>query len=118
MTKTKSEFRRGPGGAVLEVGIIELDGRPFAASGSALWPDKSGRWRFLGYVHRDHDGPNGLMVGTWDGSRKVPARFGRSWRSNAGDTRRPVWFTWDGRQFSGVYFESAGDLVRAREVKR
>jgi len=24
----------------------------------------------------------------------------------------------DGRRFSGVYFESAGDLVRAREVKK
>lgn len=55
-------------------------------------------------------------VGDWHGRKKVPAYFGREWRSNMGDTRQVVSFQLYGRPCTGIYYKSGGDIVRFREV--
>jgi len=72
---------------------------------------KTGKLVGLLYVY-----PNEGKIGTWQGDKKVPVRFGREWRSNMGDTRQGVWFTWDGVQFSGIYYKSGSDIARVKEV--
>jgi hypothetical protein len=56
-------------------------------------------------------------VGTWDGRKKVKAKFGKEWMSNMGDLRQAVKFNWKNKNFVGTYFKSGSDVVRVKEIK-
>ena len=53
-------------------------------------------------------------VGDWHGVKKVPATFGREWRSNMGDMRQVVSFSLYGHPCTGIYYKSGSDIVRFR----
>ena len=90
------------------------EGQSFSANGAWIGRHKvTGKLGGILYAF-----PKESKVGTWNGSKKVSATFAREWRSCFGDTRQAVYFTWDDVPFSGVYFKSGSDIVRAREVKR
>jgi hypothetical protein len=88
-----------------------FEGRTFESGGSWLIPDKNGHLVGLLYAYEGEG-----CVGTWHGDKKYPARFGRTWKSNMGDTRQHVVAKIEGRTFSGTYYKSGSDIVRLREV--
>jgi len=103
---TETEFLEGPC-------CIVLQGRKFCNDGSYMLQEAgTGRRRALLYAFQEAG-----QVGTWDGSKKVRAHFGHSWRSNFGDLRQSVYFKWSGVEFYGVYFKENSDIIRAREVE-
>jgi len=77
--------------------------------------------RYFLYIKEGNPAQAAPLVGqatTWTGDRLGYVRFGRSWRSNMGDTRVPVTITAiNGRVYVGTYFKSAGDYARVRLAK-
>src|SRR5690349_657416 len=93
---------------------IEHDGKKFTANGAFIVTEQpSGRLVALLYANdKEH------ILTDWHGSLKIPAVFGREWRSNLSDLRQHVSFEHDGHNFSGVWFNKEwNQLVRAKEHK-
>lgn len=116
MSETK--IARNDHGEQLEVDctITGPEGQTFEAGGSYVYLHEDGLLRACLYANMD-----GTMVGTWNspesGGTRVPMKCGDSYRSNKGDTRVPVWFTWDGVAYAGTYYKSSSDIVRAKQIK-
>mgnify|MGYP001594461803 CR=1 FL=1 len=87
---------------------ITFQGKTFTSGGGAIVGDRA-----LLYAY-----PAEKMVGNWHGTLKVPAKFGRQWRSNMGDLRQRVTFTWDTHRYTGIYYKSGSDIVRAKILKQ
>ena len=66
------------------------------------------------YVNLD-----GRKVTTWTGEKLgCIVGFGRSFRSNFGDSRRYIWIhAINGKDYVGTFFESAGDYARIKALK-
>ena len=93
--------------------VIGPDGQGFESGGAWIGKHKgTGRLGGLVYAYQKES-----KVGDWHGVRKVPAIFGREWRSNMGDTRQVVYFHLYGRPCTGIYYKSGSDIVRFREVR-
>ena len=90
---------------------IEIEGKKFTSGGAFIGKDKNGKYGGLLYAYEKTN-----QVGNWDGSIKVNAIFGRGWKSNFGDIRQSVWFTYKGTCFYGVYYKSNSDIVRCRQI--
>jgi hypothetical protein len=93
--------------------ILEHEGKKFESGGTWLAKRKDNdklEGTFYAY-------PKEFSVGSWDGSIKVKATFGHSWRSNFGDVRQSIYFTYKGVNFYGVYYKTNSDIVRVREIK-
>ena len=86
---------------------FEVQGKRFTSGGAVVTDQRALVYAF------EREG----KVGTWQGDQKVPAYFGNTWRGNMGDTRQAVTFTWEGKRYAGIYYKSAGDIVRARALK-
>jgi len=55
---------------------------------------------------------------TWMGNTLGTVSFGSPFRSNMGDTRIPVTIqAINGKRYTGMYYQSAGDYARVRAVK-
>jgi len=105
-------------GAFLEQNCtIEIDGHSLPNGGGWLCKRvDTGKYEGLLYAYlSEHE------IGSWNGSIKIPARFGYSWHSNMGDIRQSVYFTHEidsvKHYFYGVYYKSGSDIVRVKEVK-
>jgi hypothetical protein len=58
------------------------------------------------------------LATTWTGEKLGTVSYGRSWRSNMGDTRVPVTIqAINGKRYVGTYYKSAGDYARVRLAK-
>jgi hypothetical protein len=100
-------------GTFSEEGTFEHEGRAFTSGGAYIGKHKvTGKLGGLLYAFEKEG-----KVGSWDGKLKIPARFGKEYRDNFGGTRQTVYFTYQGKQFMGVFFKSQGDIVRVREIK-
>ena len=110
--KSKSRFVKGDRGTFYEDGTIVIEGKKFSYGGSFLGLNKkTGK---LGGVL--YGFPKTGEVGTWDGSKKVKAEFGKEWQSNMGDLRQTVKFKFNNKNFVGTFFKSGSDLVSVMEV--
>jgi hypothetical protein len=116
---------KGPGQQFSEVGVFTHEGKSFSSGGSVLFKDRTGRYHGLFYAFEktpdktiagDGFDRSRVSVGTWDGSKKVRAAEGTTWRDNFGSTRQVLYFTWDGIPMTGVWFKSQGDIVRAKQT--
>ena len=94
--------------------ITGPNGQPFKSGGAWIGKHKNtGQLGGILYAYlKEH------KVGDWHGQKKVPAVFGREWRSNMGDTRQVVSFRLYGRPCAGIYYKSGSDIVRFREVQQ
>ena len=120
----KYPITKGKGQEFSEIGVFEHEGKQYSSGGSELFKDKNGKLVGLFYASggtgsyafgMDTKAP--LRIGTWDGSKKVPAIAGHEWRDNFGSTRQTVYFKWDGIPMTGTWFKSQGDIVRAKQTK-
>ena len=92
---------------------IEFEGRKFTSGGAFIGVDKNGKHG--GRVYADW---NKREVSNWSGTVKVPAIYGRKFRSNFDDLRRHIWFTWKGINFHGLWCSiNWSELVNVKEVK-
>jgi len=92
---------------------ITHKGVSFCSGGSFLVQRKdNGKYEGLLYAYEKTG-----EVGSWDGSIKIKALFLNEWISNFGDTRQIVYFKYQDKLFSRIYFKSGSDIVRAKEVK-
>lgn len=89
-----------------------FNGMEFTSGGAFLGVDNHGRMGGLLYAYEEEG-----MVGNWDGSIKINAVFGRTWRSNFGDERQVVHFEYADRKFWGIYYKSRSDIIRVKEVR-
>jgi hypothetical protein len=104
-----------PGTFLEEDCAFEHEGRRYVSGGSYIGRHReTGRLGGILYVYRTEGRPS--HVGSWAGELKVPARFGREWRSNMGDVRQSVDFRLEGREYCGVWYKSGSDFVRCREA--
>jgi len=109
---TKAEKVRGDDPMTFaEKATIVHDGQEFTSGGGFIGQDKNGRYGGLVYAFEGEK-----KVGDWGGTCKVDAHFGSTWRSNWGDVRQSVHFTYNGVRFYGVYFKSGSDIVRVRQI--
>jgi hypothetical protein len=91
---------------------IKSDGKTFTSGGAWLLKRKD-TGKFEGRLYAfEKEG----KIGNWKGDWKVPATFGKEWRGSMGDLRQTVTAKIDDKKFSGIYFKSAGDIVRLKEV--
>lgn len=44
------------------------------------------------------------------------ARFLNEWKSNMGDTRQLVKWSFNGHKYSGIYYKSGSDIIRWRKL--
>lgn len=103
-----------PGTLLEQECVFEFEGRKFESGGAYIGRHKeTGRLEGLLYVHREDGEPR--YVGSWGGGLRIPARFGREWRSAFGDLRQSVYFTMEGTPFYGIYYKSGSAIVRCRE---
>lgn len=108
-----SEFVKDEENGFLETMCkIEFEGKELLNNGSyILRHAKTGKKVALMYAYYNEN-----KVGTWDGSIKVPAYYGRKYRSFFGDLRQTVYFKMNGTYFIGIYFFSGSSIVRAKEI--
>ena len=93
--------------------VIEYKGKVFELGGSFIGVDKNGVHG--GVVYGDW---NNQVVTNWHGDIKVSAQYGREYRSNMGDKRRHVWFTYKGIRFHGIWYSIEwSQIIRVREIK-
>ena len=92
---------------------ITFGGKKFCSGGSLLGLNrKTGKHQGLFYAY-----PETKEVGTWDGKKKVRAKYLSTWINNMGDRRQSVYFTWDNLRMYGVYFLTNSSIIRAKEIK-
>jgi hypothetical protein len=72
--------------------------------------------RLFAYVKRLPD--SRIAVTTWMGDVLGYGTHGRTYRSNFGDARTPIWFRIDGADYTGTHYTGAGDYCRARRSKK
>ena len=102
---------------------IEHNGQTFE-SGGAFIAERADTGKLAGVVYAQWADPKtdphitGGYITNWHGDIKIRAYFGREYRSNFGDKRRSVWFTYKGREMFGVWCSTDwNQLVRVREIK-
>jgi len=92
---------------------LEHNGKTFESGGAFIGVDAKGIHG--GVVYGNCNMPE---VMNWHGDIRVPAKYGRIYRSNMGDKRRHVWFTWKGIKYHGVWCSiDWSQIVRVREIK-
>lgn len=93
--------------------VLEFQGREFESGGAFIGQNKQGKLGGVMYVCEKEK-----AVMNWHGTIKIPARFGRVWKSNMGDRRRAVYFQYAGRRFFGMWSNMDFNMsVRVRQVK-
>ena len=92
---------------------ISLSGKEYESGGSYLLKRKdNGRLEGILYAY-----PKEKNVGSWDGSLKIPAVFGRPFLTNFGVRRQHLWFSYLGHKFIGTnYSLDWQDIVRVKEL--
>jgi hypothetical protein len=92
---------------------IYHDGKAFASGGAWLLERKD-NGKLAGILYNLGNGE----LGTWDGSIKVKAHFGRVFSTNFGTRAQYAWFTWQGRKMIGRNGSiDWQDIFRVHEVK-
>lgn len=93
---------------------ITFEGKTFESGGSFIAINKkTGKLGGILYEDAEHN-----QVTSWDGSLKIPAKYGRIFRSNFRDNRRRfVWFTYQGKHFIGInYSVDWQSCISVREI--
>ena len=80
---------------------IKHDGHEFTSGGSWLGKNKlTGKYEGILYAS-----PKTNEVTSWDGSLRIPARYGRVFNSNWYNVRRQYcWFKYEGMSFTGINY--------------
>jgi hypothetical protein len=88
--------------AIIETGCtINIKGKSFTSGGSWLAQRKD-NGKYEGYLYAS---PKTSEVTSWDGSLRIPARFGRVFQSNwVNNKRQYCWFTYEGINFIGINY--------------
>jgi hypothetical protein len=115
MFESKSEFVRDNEGQCIETSTITIDGKSFTSGGSFIGKNPiTGKYEGIVYGYETEN-----KVGTWDGSFKVTAYFGKIFYANfLNNRRRFVWFTHNDIKFVGInYSVDNSDCYTVREIK-
>jgi hypothetical protein len=88
--------------------VIEHDGKKYESGGAFIVDN-------IGAVYGDW---NFKTVSNWHGTIKIPARYGKEFKSNMGDKRRHVWFKREGKIFHGVWCAiDNNQLIMVKAIK-
>jgi len=101
--------------------ILTLQGKSFESGGGFIAQRAdNGKWE--GVLYGDYKAPNYGATGTitnWHGDIKIVCHYGPVYRSNMGDNRRWVWFTWHGMTFAGCWCGiDFNQAIQVRQIKR
>ena len=96
---------------------IEVGGKKFTSGGSWLLK-RTDTGKYEGTVYISWSSRNGRhRITDWNGNKLATASVGKEWTSNFGDLRQPVWFTYKGIQFYGVWCSKLSQqCLNVREV--
>ena len=100
--------------AFIETGCrINISGKEYESGGSYLLKRKdNGRLEGILYAY-----PKEKSVGSWDGSLKIPAVFGRPFLTNFGVRWQHIWFSYQGHKFIGTNYNlDSQDNVHVKEL--
>lgn len=92
---------------------FSFEGKTFESGGAFIGKDKNGK-----HGGRVYGNETKMEVSNWHGDIKVKASYGHVFRSNFGDKRRYVWFTWKGISFYGLWCSiDWNQLIPVKECK-
>lgn len=98
--------------------VFDFQGKKFESGGA--WICKrvdNGKFGGRVYATCEKDERRGT-VQNWHGTLKMPAYFGKIYRSNFGDRRRSVWFTYKNMSFQGMWCNiDYNELVTVKQIK-